>query len=791
MFRPTMLAALPLAFLLLSGAAMGRPPVFETLDGFDPAASVRPSPELVGREWIENGRFERGLDDWRTVGEAAVQEEGAHDGLKCARLTNPNAPRGDARLATHVTVPGGAAYRSSLFLRSPQGVQTFRIKWEVYVGGEYFGGFRSEAFEVSEADGWTEVEFVQELPPVEEVRVGVLYRLWSGGPLLLDSASFQMIPDPPMYLYDLSEASRLAMGGNWAAWTAPFLTRVPTGFSLSPHGARAMRQGALQTALAGRETVTLPVFLSAFEGMEGVTVEVADARPEGRAFEVFVVKPFQYLGELRYDVLVPAAPFDMAPGTTRMVWVNATMPPGDARGDTEGVLRVSARGRPAVDIPFRLEAFGFDLPHFPTIPFCVGDPRPGRRVPPEERQAWRRGMAQRRMTTRHVAAPPLRFDGDEAAFDFAPFDEDVEQLLGMGMGLFQLPHIYVVQGHDKVFRQTFGALALDETSDEFRRKFVNAMRAFGEHLEQRGWMERFNHNVWDEPYARHSEQLREIAGLLKQAHPQFRPSAYVSAHAVEALIPGVVEEPITPASGVREDVFRRLRERGDIVSVYNPYHVFAANRRPELARGFLWWAWMSGFDRLYHWCIGPWRPTGDRPPGSAEGYGHCWVFENPGHYDFLPSVRIEAARAGSQDVDYLALYEAAVADALEMMGVEDADPRAFVRPLAEALAGGRYMRHSTDAALYERVRLFLGREIPRMVQPPLAVVSARRDGARLVVEVMAEEGARVEVHGATMSATPGARMQIQMPMPAGPAGEARVAVVSADGTRKVMEVPVP
>ncbi len=312
----------------------------------------------------------------------------------------------------------------------------------------------------------------------------------------------------------------------------------------------------------------------------------------------------------------------------------------------------------------------------------------------------------------------------------------------MGMNLFQLPFAYVVWGHDRRFLQTFGPLRKNYISQEFRVKFVNAMRGLAAHLQARNALDLFTHSLWDEPFPEQYPQLAELAALMKKACPAYKPSAF------GASLAGVrhLEEPILGAAGLlTPDVAAALKAQGRLLSVYNPSHVFNVTRRPEYVRGFMWWAFRMRVDRVYHWCIGPWRGM------DRADYGDCWVFEDPGRDEFLCSVRFELAREGSEDHDYLALYEQAARRAGERIGARGFDAGRGARDYARMLAGDRALDASTNPADYAAFRSFLAAAIERMDEPPLVVVHPARAESGHILRIWTEPDARVEANAARVS----------------------------------------
>ncbi|MBT3379380.1 MAG: hypothetical protein HN742_32950 [Lentisphaerae bacterium] len=758
--RPTHAAVLTVSLLIAvlvaieARAEARRPPIFETMRDYTPASRVPVDESGLGHNHFRNAGIEEKTADgalahWVTVGDARLTDQAPQSGQHALLLTNPNWPKKDGRLTQDVhNLPGGASYEAAISMRSPKGSRNVNVKFEVYTeAGEYLGGFRSEHFTISDSEGWVRIAFAHKLPPAPKLRVAVLFRLWDPGPLLLDNASFALVKQTPLYLSPNALGTRLAEGKRLLAWTAPLPQRIQADHTVARGRFRQWPTGQLHLRLAGNETGILPLFISTPETEPtDISVQLTGLTNDTKELyeiKVYQLEPFQYLGDLYYDVLVPNRPFALPATGSRMTWVSLYMPPGAARKPIQGAVQVKAAGNVPLDIPFHVDTFSFDLPREPSLPFAVGIPR-GRKVRSSERRRWLKEIARHRLSIRHLPTPSLRFEGDTPIADFAAFDAELDRATSLGMSLFQLPWAYVATGHGKKYAQRFGPIGEDGITDEFRRKFPNAMRLLAEHLKQKGVLARFNHNLFDEPYPEHYPQVRELATLLKQADQAYRPSVYgVGRAAADGELAGIIDEPIGAAWD--PEVRRLLRKQNAILTVYNPVQAFDVTRRPELARGFGWWAWRSGIDRAYHWCIGP-----SSKSMHSHDYGSAWVFENPGHDAFLTTVRFEMLREGLEDYDYLALFQREVGEVIRRLGLDDVRPHDVVDGIAAQLSTRQFVEQSCYGAKYEHIREFLGNAIESLRKPPLLLfqVAAANAPGPVSLDLWCESGTVLTVAGA-------------------------------------------
>ena len=130
------------------------------------------------------------------------------------------------------------------------------------------------------------------------------------------------------------------------------------------------------------------------EGLEGVNVTVSDlVEPGGKklpatSFELFKIYYTRVtdkgsgptnrptMGKGWYpDALVPWAvadtdaykgydgpPFAIPPGRIQGVWIDASVPYGQATGTYAGKIRIAAKGQPTVELALKLRVYNFDIP---------------------------------------------------------------------------------------------------------------------------------------------------------------------------------------------------------------------------------------------------------------------------------------------------------------------------------------------------------------------------------------------------------------------------------------------
>jgi len=237
------------------------------------------------------------------------------------------------------------------------------------------------------------------------------------------------------------------------------------------------------------------------------------------------------------DPLLPRDTFDLAAHVTQPVWVTVYVPKDAAPGDYAGRVRFSAAGGMLAEVPFTLRVWDFILPdemHLKAIYDCrQSGPLwavPGQ-TPEEARRDFWRFMAQRRVCPDTIhPAPSLRFEDGKVVADFAAFDAAAEFYFNE----LKLPHAYTPWmfycfgwGHPpgaKFGQQPYEGKPPFEGADrsqlrpEFKRAYQACLKAFWEHLKARGWERKFVLYISDEPFDSQEPIRTQMKALCRMIH---------------------------------------------------------------------------------------------------------------------------------------------------------------------------------------------------------------------------------------------------------------------------------
>lgn len=668
---------------------------------------------------------------------------------------------------------GQAARR--LYFLVPQGTPAF----DVYIAGS--GQREGARVEIFDPDERAVAEIATKTPhsvqQCVEVAVPAAHRgtVWSLAVGPTDDAAFEdcelRLAGVPGYVAATADRLVVPMGAMWevgpsawagvlardsrlAVWREDANQRVPAVTDALPD---LPGVDGVDAACAANECVAFQVVVSAAEELPSVGIEVGPITIDGSLASSGIratVNPLGFVGEemgKRFpDKLLPAGPVRVPPRGQQSFWVTIRVPPGAAPGEYRGRITASIDGVGERTFPLRLRVRRLGLPQRPTFRFSVGVPRPGTSVTDDMRLAWWRNVAEHRMSVRTIRpAPALSFDGNEAALDFTEFDKVASYLIEeLGMNYLQLPYGYLVAGHDSSFKQSFGPFGKHHTSDEFAAKWVSTIRGVAAHLKQRGWLDYFFHNFWDEPTAEYREQVTQLARLMQRADGDLRPMAFGVAVA-EPYYDTLPDWLMTFRSyAAVRDLAQQRRQQGDRIGVYNP-EVYDVALPPLLVRELPWWLWRERMYSCLMWTIGAWR--GRYASGALAS---VWVYPHDRPPYLLDSVRWELTRQGLQDYDYLTMLSAKAATVRQTLGVAAKElPDTYISDrICEQVVGEWYFADfGRSADRFRAARETLAAELERIEQRPYLLLkepwAAHVGEDTVAVSGWVEDGATVAVNG--------------------------------------------
>lgn len=428
------------------------------------------------------------------------------------------------------------------------------------------------------------------------------------------------------------------------------------------------------------------------------------------------------------DPLMPAREFTVDKLSRVPIWVTLKTPKECPVGAYAGTVTIVPDGQQPTTIPLNLKVWDFaltDQTHLRTLTWLgagvirafygnpwtpQGDKKQGDAV-----RAYEDFLLEHRLGPGGEVAAYLNKGKD--GYDFRGIDATLERLIGKGMNCFIMGTAPNLRREKKT-----------EYAPEFIKDFTGKIKAYGDHLREKGWADKTYVYVYDEAPKSAWPEVKKIDKAIKAAAP-------------EARILQCLNEP----EGVKE-----LTGFADVFDVYvTQYHkagVAASQKKgaevwlatccypmdhpnffieyPLLdVRATFWICWKYKVNGFEYWSPNAWGPNwqkkGDKWPKVP------WVANTFGRYNgdgYLvypgeegkpySSIRFEAFRDGLEDYEYLwtlndllAKAEAAkksgpavdaagklltIGDLVKETGAYDTDPAKYVAyraKLAEAIVG--------------------------------------------------------------------------------------------------------
>jgi glycosyl hydrolase family 123 len=536
-----------------------------------------------------------------------------------------------------------------------------------------------------------------------------------------------------------------------SAWPVDALVKV---FPADPPP--PLPAAAPELVAARDQHVALQVALRAAERLEGVTAECRplEGPPGPLAADVGLhavglvvvgsrtddVPDDELVGEAPgwYPDPLVDLPLTLEADRTRAVWVSIHVPGEAPAGLYRSEALVRQGEREIARVPFGLRVVAAAVPATRSLRvtnwFRVDD-RHAKQFwdAPQFSDKWwsvvanlGQVMAEYRQSV--VLTPTLDLvelqPGEPARFGFDRFDRWVETFQRAGaIGLIEGEHLVGrAGGYDEplvvpVLREEGGKVRKVELpfDDAGVQPFLDAfLPALNRHLEEKGWKAAYLQHVLDEPHGDEPASYARIAALVRRHLPGVPTIDAIDAHDVPAAL-REASDVWVPQLGRFDGQLELLAERqraGHEVWFYTCLfprgrHMNRLMDLPLIKTRLLHWLdYRYGFTGFLHWGWNFWSPEPMKdtqpvidlnqtllPSGDA-----FIVYPDRARLSVLPSLRLEAMRAGIEDYEMLAALsrrDRAAADALAREAVATftdyvRDPAAFRRieaKLLEALAG--------------------------------------------------------------------------------------------------------
>lgn len=432
------------------------------------------------------------------------------------------------------------------------------------------------------------------------------------------------------------------------------------------------------------------------------------------------------------DPLLPTGTFDLKPNKTQAIWVTFGAGKRTPPGDYVGRVRLVCDGRKIGEQEFSVHVWDFTLPDESHLA-AIYDVRLG----PGGRKLWgkdldelhpeiMRFMARRRLCPDTVRpAPSIKYENGRVVADFAAFDKAAEIYFDrLKLPFAYTPWSFYLFGWAHPPKRLFGELPYPgpwphegvdrgRLRPQYKRAYQACLKVFWDHLKERGWDRRFVLYVSDEPHDRHPHivtQMKALCDMIHQVDPAI--AIYSSTWKHVPDWDGSLDVwGISHYGRVPLDQMERLRAAGDRMWFTTDGQMCTDTPYCGVERLLPHYCFKYGVEAYEFWGVSwltydPYRygwhsyiRQADRPGAEywvryPNGDGYLIYPGGPiGHEGPVSSIRLEQAREGVEDYEYLYLLRRLMAKA--KAAGRDATEAQLAMQRAAALVsipnpGGRY-----------------------------------------------------------------------------------------------------
>ena len=456
------------------------------------------------------------------------------------------------------------------------------------------------------------------------------------------------------------------------------------------------------------------------------------------------------------DPLLPRSTFSLAAATTQPIWITVSVGRNASAGDYRGMVRLVHEGRNIAEFPFTVHVWDFTLPeetHFRAI-YDVG-------LGSVETH-WHKSfsqvrdqivpfMAEHRLCPDRIQPGPIfRYQNGRASANFAAFDRAADHYFNQ----LKLPHSYMPEefylfGWGFPPKAAFGEnpypgsppyVGADRSRlrPEYKKAYQACLKLFWDHVKQKGWDRRFVLYISDEPFhgeAAIRQQMKALCAMIHEVDPAIPIYSSTWQHVPEwdgyLNIWGLGHY-----GTVSTEKMAQLRARGDRLWFTTDGQMCIDTPYCAVERLLPHYCFKYGVEAYEFWSVGwltydPFRfgwhayiPQSDTPTNAywiryPNGDGYL-IYPGPaiGHDGPVSSIRLEQAREGVEDYEYLCLLKSLIARG-RSAGRDTTAAQRAMQAEADLVtipnAGGRYStRILPRPAILDEVKQALGTAIEQL-----------------------------------------------------------------------------
>ncbi len=394
------------------------------------------------------------------------------------------------------------------------------------------------------------------------------------------------------------------------------------------------------------------------------------------------------------DPLLPTTHLSLNANETRAIWITFKVPRNAPPGDYRGSIRLISNHHVLSEVPYQLHIWNFTLPESSQLG-AIYDVRFG----PGGRDQWGRSleswypeivrfMAEHRLCADAIKPTPMiRYEQGKVVTDFREYDKAAHWYFDeLNLPFPYTPWTFYLfgWGHPpKVFagqrpydgEPPYKDVDRSRLRPEYKKAYQACLKAYWDHMKDKGWDKKIILYISDEPYDRHEhirKQMRALCDMIHEVDPAIPIYSSTWKHVPDwdgyLNVWGIGHDGRVPTETMKklQATGARLWFTTDgqmctdtpycAVERLLPHYCVKYDVQAYEFWGVAWttlnpfrYGWhsyinQSGEPGQHHWVR---YPNGDGfliYPGPAIGY--------PG---LVSSIRLEQAREGVEDFDYLTL----------------------------------------------------------------------------------------------------------------------------------------
>lgn len=393
------------------------------------------------------------------------------------------------------------------------------------------------------------------------------------------------------------------------------------------------------------------------------------------------------------DPLLPAASFDMAANQTQPVWVTFRVPKDARAGDYKGALQLRQGSKTLVTLPFSVHVWDFALPEKINLK-AVFDTRQGDsmwqlpgKTSEETRTAFWRFMADHRLSPDRIQPEPnITYRDGKVVADFDAYDTAAK----IYFDEMKFPHSYTpgafylfgwanlpdVRFGENPYEGIYPYAGADRRHlrPEFKRAYQACLKAYWDHMKAMGWADRITLYLSDEPFSTEKpiiDQMKAICEMIREVDPSI--PIYSSTWSHQPEWDGYLNVwgfghyglvPVSTMKKVQADGATMWWTTDGMMCTDTPYCAIE-RLLPHYcfkygAKAYEFWGvdWLTYDPYQFGWHAFISQSTGPDSPAQWVRYpnGDGFLAYPPGPLKLdraVPSIRLEQAREGEEDYEYL------------------------------------------------------------------------------------------------------------------------------------------